>query len=87
MTKQDGSCDYDEKSKTSLGARQLAEKFVTALDKFKERNDYFSFCEILDVEPSELAWEKHCWFVEAVQLLNQFAPEELARVIDAAEGR
>ncbi len=87
MTKQGGSYDYDGKSKSLPEGRQLAEKFVTALGKFKERNDYFSFCEILDIEPSELAWEKHRWFEETVQLLNQFSLEKLARLIDAAEGR
>ncbi|WP_414588764.1 hypothetical protein [Scytonema sp. PCC 10023] len=87
MTEQGGSYNFDGKPKTSPEARQLVKSFVTALSKFKERNDYFSFCEVLDIEPSELAWEKHCWFLEAVQLLNQFTPEELARLVDVGDGR
>ena len=56
--------------------------FVTAINSFHWRCDYFKFCEVLGFTPDNYAEEKYSQFQELISNLNQFDSEMLTKMIE-----
>lgn len=57
--------------------------FVTAINSFHWKTDYFKFCETLGLTPDSYAEEKYSQFQELISYLNQFDAETLIKMVKA----
>jgi hypothetical protein len=56
--------------------------FVTAINSFHWKTDYFKFCEVLGFTPDNYAEEKYSQFQELISNLNQFDVDLLTKMIE-----
>ncbi len=56
--------------------------FVTAINSFHWKTDYFKFCQVLGFTPDDYAEEKYSQFQELISNLNQFDSEMLTKMIE-----
>jgi hypothetical protein len=56
--------------------------FVTAINSFHWKTDYFKFCQVLGLIPDNYAEEKYSQFQELISNLNQFDVDLLTKMIE-----
>lgn len=61
--------------------------FVTAINSFHWRTDYFKFCETLGLTPDNYAEEKYSQFQELISNLNQFDVDLLTKMIESGNSK
>jgi hypothetical protein len=61
--------------------------FVTALNSFHWKTDYFKFCEVLGFTPDSYAEEKYSQFQELISNLNQFDVDMLTQMIESGHSK
>ncbi|MBD2527459.1 hypothetical protein [Nostoc sp. FACHB-133] len=83
MTEALGEAYETEKLEVSSEALEITESFITALNNFNWRADYFKFCEVLGFTPDSYAEEKYQQFRELVSYLDCFDKEAIAKMIEA----
>lgn len=57
--------------------------FVTAINSFHWKTDYFKFCETLGLTPDNYAEQKYSQFQELISNLNQFEVDLLTKMIQS----
>ena len=57
--------------------------FVTAINSFHWKTDYFKFCEVLEFTPDSYAEEKYSQFQELINNLNQFDVDLFTKMIES----
>ena len=65
------------------GAERTTLDFVTAINSFHWKTDYFKFCETLELTPDSYAEEKYSQFQELISNLNQFDVDVLIKMIES----
>jgi len=74
-------------NKTVSSAEHTTLDFVTAINTFHWRTDYFKFCEVLGLTPDSYAEEKYSQFQELISNLNQFDVDLLTKMIDSGSSK
>ncbi|WP_193199640.1 hypothetical protein [Nostoc sp. MG11] len=88
MTERGSTYNHNGKpTAASFESRDLAQRFATAIEEFNWQTDYFKFCQLLELEPSDYAYEQYSYFQQLAESLTRFNAESLAKMIDAGLGR
>ncbi|MBD1804044.1 hypothetical protein H6F98_00960 [Microcoleus sp. FACHB-SPT15] len=61
--------------------------FVTAINSFHWKTDYFKFCQVLGLTSDSYAEEKYSQFQELISNLNQFDVDLLTKMIESGENK
>ncbi len=61
--------------------------FVTAINSFHWKTDYFKFCQVLGLIPDNYAEEKYSQFQELISNLNQFDVDMLTKMIQSGDSK
>jgi len=62
-------------------AEKTTIEFVTAINSFHWKTNYFKFCEVLGFTPDSYAEEKYSQSQEFISYFNQFDVEALSKMI------
>ncbi|MBE9039081.1 hypothetical protein IQ246_29180, partial [aff. Roholtiella sp. LEGE 12411] len=57
MTERGEIYNHNGKPTANLSSRDLAQRFATAIGEFNWQTDYLKFCELLELEPGDYAYE------------------------------
>lgn len=68
-------------------AEQTTLDFVTAINSFHWKTDYFKFCPVLGLIPDSYAEEKYSQFQELISNLNQFDVDMLTKMIQSGDSK
>jgi len=74
-------------SQSVSSAERTTLDFVTAINSFHWKTDYFKFCETLGFTPDDYAEGKYSQFQELINYLNQFDSETLTKMIEEGENK
>jgi hypothetical protein len=84
MTERGSTYNHNGKpTAANLSSRDLAQRFAHAIAEFNWRTDYLKFCELLELEPGDYAYEQYQYFQQLAESLTRFNAETLAKMIDA----
>lgn len=68
-------------------AERTTLNFVTAINSFHWKTDYFKFCQVLGLIPDSYAEEKYSQFQGLISNLNQFDVDMLTKMIESGDSK
>ncbi len=74
-------------SQSVSNAERTTLDFVTAINSFHWKTDYFKFCETLGLTPDDYAEGKYSQFQELISNLNQFDVDLLTKMIESGDSK
>lgn len=85
--KQNNEIDGTPLNQPVPSAERTTLDFVTAINSFHWKADYFKFCLVLGLIPDSYAEEKYSQFQELISNLNQFDMDMLTRMIQSWDSK